>query len=287
MKNFFKKIINEKVDSPYHYASNEILDKNPFGDNRYHAFSHSQIIENDYEEIQNKKKKLNSPYKITSKSLKLEYNKKLSYLDKYLKRILIFSILIIFNSIFIAKVFVLSDLNLFIIILSSISMAIVLLLLFNIKTNVLLDLYGYSSFFLFSMFESCLLGILYLLIIINFIFTCQLIAKNNNCSAKNSVRYFCWDNRAYFLIIFLNICIFFGILMLIKYTINSFWEAFKVLILKQKTTVQKQYEINERAQASKIEFEDEDNNINNESTNRIITNNSEIKLDSADNLKTE
>ncbi len=51
--------------------------------------------------------------------------------------------------------------------------------------------------------------------------------------------------------------------------------------------VQKQMEINERRMPSdKIEFAEDDNNINNESTNRIM-NNSEYKLDSFDNLKTE
>ena len=74
---------------------------------------------------------------------------------------------------------------------------------------------------------------------------------------------------------------------MIKYTLVSFYDAFNVLVLKQKTMVQKQMEINERRMPSdKIEFAEDDNNINNESTNRIM-NNSEYKLDSFDNLKTE
>ena len=282
MKEFINNFIKEKVKAPFHFAAEYNLDKNPLGEAKYHSFSNSKEAEDEYQQLQKNKNKnrINSLIEITSKSLKLEYTKKLAYLTKNLKRIFIFSILIIFNSIINLKKFGFSELDVSMIILSSISFTITILLLFNIQTNVLLDLYGYSSFYLFSIFESCILIIIYILKIIDFILT---LTQKSECKKK----LICWKNTGYYFIIFFNLIIFVGILFLIKYTLVSFYDAFNVLVLKQKTMVQKQMEINERRMPSdKIEFAEDDNNINNESTNRIM-NNSEYKLDSFDNLKTE
>ena len=286
MKKIFDLLTKGKVDSPKHYASKYILDRNPYGDSEYHSFSTSKEAEDDYQQIINKKYKINSYLEITSKSLKLEYTRKLEYLKKNLILIFILSSLIILNALFNLKLFGFSELNISTIILSSISITITIILLFNIRTNVLLDLYGFSSFYLFSIFESCILIILYILKIINLISTIQLIYKNNKCKGKNKQKsFFCWNNSSYFILIFLNLIIFVGVFMLIKYTLISFYEAFNILILKQKTTVQKQLEINEKGfkHGDKIEFEDDDKN--NESSNRII--NDTEKLDTFDNLKTE
>ena len=280
MKKIFDLLTKGKVDSPKHYASKYILDRNPYGDSEYHSFSTSKEAEDDYQQIINKKYKINSYLEITSKSLKLEYTRKLEYLKKNLILIFILSSLIILNALFNLKLFGFSELNISTIILSSISITISILLLFNIQTNVLLDLYGYSSFYLFSIFESCILIIIYILKIIDFILT---LTQKSECKKK----LICWKNTGYYFIIFFNLIICVGILFLIKYTLVSFYDAFNVLVLKQKTMVQKQMEINERRMPSdKIEFAEDDNNINNESTNRIM-NNSEYKLDSFDNLKTE
>ena len=278
MKDFLKNFTKEKVKAPFHFASNYHLDKDPLGEAKYHSFSNSKEAEDEYQQLQKNKNKINSLIELTSKALKLEYNKKLEYLKKNLRRIFILSILIIFNLILNLKIFGFSELSVSIIILSSISATVVILLLFNIQTNVLLDLYGYSSFYLFSMFESCILIILYILKIIDFIYT---LSEHPTCEGK-----ICWKDKTYYFIIFLNLIIFVGVIFLIKYTLVSFYDAFNVLILKQKTTVQKQMEMNEKDH--KLEFAEEDNNNNNinESSNRIM-NNSEYKLDSFDNLKTE
>ena len=281
MKEFITNIFNEKVKAPFHFASQYYLDKNPFGEAKYRSFSNSKEAEDEYQQLQKNKNqnKLNSLIELTSKSLKLEYNKKLGYLTKNLKRVFLLSILIIFNSFINLKMFGFSELNISIIILSSISVTIAILLLFNIQINILLDLYGYSSFYLFSMFESGILISLYILKIVDFT---MMLSKSPRCKGQ----IICWKNKTYYFIIFFNIIIFIGILFLVKYTLVSFYEAFNILVLKQKTMVQKQMEINERRMPSdKIEFDD-DNNINNESTNRIM-NNSEYKLDTFDNLKTE
>ena len=282
MKEIINNFIKEKVKAPFHFAAEYNLDKNPLGEAKYHSFSNSKEAEDEYQQLQKNKNqnKLNSLIELTSKSLKLEYNKKLGYLTKNLKRVFLLSILIIFNSIINLKKFGFSELDVSIIILSSISITISILLLFNIQTNVLLDLYGYSSFYLFSLFESCILIIIYILKIIDFILT---LTQKSECKKK----LICWKNTGYYFIIFFNLIIFVGILFLVKYTLVSFYDAFNVLVLKQKTMVQKQMEINERRMPSdKIEFAEDDNNINNESTNRIM-NDSEYKLDSFDNLKTE
>ena len=278
MKEFFKNIINEKVDVPYHYASKVQLDKEIFSEPNYHLYSNSKEVDEEYQKLQKDKFKLNPPMKITSKSLKLEYNKKLVYLNINLRRVFFLSIILVIDSLINLKYIGYSELYISIIILSAFSITITLLLLFNIQTNVLLDLYGYSSFYLFSMFESCILIILYILKIIDFIYT---LSEHPTCEGK-----ICWKDKTYYFIIFLNLIIFVGIIFLIKYTLVSFYDAFNVLILKQKTTVQKQMEMNEKDH--KLEFADEDNNNYNinESSNRIM-NNSEYKLDSFDNLKTE
>ena len=279
MKEFLRNFIKEKVKAPLHFASKFHLDKDPLGEPKYHSFSNSKEAEDEYQQLQKNKNKINSLIELTSKGLKLEYNKKLAYLNKNLRRIFFISILILLNGIINIKTFGFSEFTVVMIILSSISLTIVILLLFNIQTNVLLDLYGYSSFYLFSIFESCILIILYILKIIDFIIT---LSEYSSCKRK----IVCGKNTAFYFIIIYNVIIFIGIIFLIKYTLVSFYEAFNVLILKQKTTVQKQIEMNEKG--DKIEFADEDNNnnINNESSNRIM-NNSENKLDTFDNLKTE
>lgn len=273
MKEFFKSIINEKVEAPYHYASKHFFDTQQKLEPRYFYHSKDKELEEEYQKFQKDKLKLKPLIEITSKSLKLEYAKKLEYLNKNLRRLFFLSILILINTLMNLKFFGFSELYIATIILSALSITITLLLLFNIQTNVLLDLYGYSSFYLFSIFESIILIIIYILKIIDF----YMIFKNK--SKKGALKYF---------IIFLDIIIFCGIIIQIKYTFVSFCDAFNVLILKQKTTAQKQIELNEKKNAQhgdKIEFDDDDNDNDNDKTNRNL--NSEAKLDTIDNLKTE
>jgi len=275
MYKFLKNFAKEKVKTPLHYASEYYTDKQPLGETKYHSFSSSKEAEEEYQQTHKNKNKLNSIIDLTTKSLQLEYTKKLKYLNLHLKIIFIFSVLIIINSIINLKALGFSELSVSMIILSSISATIVVVLLFNIQTNVLLDLYGYSSFYLFSMFESCILIALYVLKILDFI-----MSMNNKGKNKN-------NPFGYYFNIILNIIIFIGMIILIKYTLVSFYEAFNVLILKQKTTVQKQFEINEKGtgKGERIQFIDEHDKVN-ESSDRFM-NITENKIDTFDNLKTE
>ena len=274
MKEFFSNIINEDVNVPYHYASKEQLDKETFGEPEYHSYANEKEIDEEYRKLQKNKYNMNPPMEITSKNLKLEYNKKLIYLNINLRRIFLLSILLVIDSLINLK-------YISIFILSAFSVTITLLLLFNIQTNVLLDLYGYSSFYLFSLFKSCILIIIYILKTINFLQILYSFFRNTKCRKNSNI---CSTNVMSYFIIFINLIIFVGIIFQFNYTIKSLYDAFCVLILRQKTIVQKQHELNEKDNANKIEFEEDNNNIDN--TNRNL-NNSETKLDTLDNLKTE
>ena len=284
MKEFFRNIINEKVNVPYHFASKKILDEEIFSERKYHSYSNQKEADEEYEEFQRGLYNLNRPMEITSKSLRLEYNKKLVYLNTNLKRIFFLSIILIIDSLINLKYLGFSELYIIIFILSAFCLTITLLLLFNIQTNVLLDLYGYSSFYLFTMFKSCLLIIVYILKAINFLQILYNFFSNKNCHKSSNL---CMSNFMSYIIIIINLIIFVGIIFQFNYTIKSLYDAFGVLILGQKTTAQKQKEINEKKHENKIEF-DEDNINNNNIMDKSDRNlNSETKLDTLDNLKTE
>ena len=285
MKEFFKNIINEKVDVPYHYASKVQLDKEIFSEPNYHLYSNIKEVDEEYQKLQKDKFKLNPPMKITSKSLKLEYNKKLVYLNINLRRVFFLSIILVIDSLINLKYIGYSELYISIIILSAFSITITLLLLFNIQTNVLLDLYGYSSFYLFSLFESCMLIIIYILKLVNFLQILFYFFNSKNCKGPN--HHICKKSVMSYFIILINIIIFIGVGFQFKFTFKSLIDAFCVLILKQKTTVQKQHEINEkRSPENKIEFDEDSSNMDKTDRN-LNLNTSDVKIDTLDNLKTE
>ncbi len=59
----------------------------------------------------------------------------------------------------------------------------------------------------------------------------------------------------------LNICIFLGFAIYIKFIFELFLDGFNILILKKKTLFQRQIEINEnKGRGGKIEFTDENDN---------------------------
>ena len=91
---------------------------------------------------------------------------------------------------------------------------------------------------------------------------------------------------SYYFNIFFNILIFVGIYFVFNFTILSFYESFCVLVLKKKTTVQKQKEINDKGlgEGERIEFIE--TNDKNDISSRNL-NGSDVNLDSLDNLKNE
>jgi hypothetical protein len=259
MIEFFQNITKTHEKPPPHFSSEYNNDKESLSGIKYHYFSSTKEADDDYQKITNKIK-INSLIELTSEPLKHEYSEKLFYLNKNLRRLFILSVLIIINCSINLKIFKHSELNISMIILSSLSISIILLLYFNIKTNVLLDIYGYSSFYLFSIFHSFILLSLYILEIINFIIFINRFINKNYC--KGQKKYICSKNNIYFLIIFLSLFIFIGMIVQFKYILVSFYQAFNILVLGQKTIFQKQIEINEKGTNDKIEFTDENDNMN-------------------------
>ena len=259
MLEFLKNFTKPGKNIPRHYASKFYLDKESLPDRKYHSFSSSKEADDDYQKNINKNK-INSLLELTSDSLKIEYLEKLYYLNKNLKRVFIISMLIIINCSLYMKFFGHSELNISMIILSSLSISIIFILLFNIKTNVLLDIYGYSSFYLFSIFHSIILTTLLFFELINFILIINRFIERHYCKGKN--KYLCAKNYVYFLVISMSLYIFIGIVLQIKYIYISFYEAFNILVLGEKTMLQKQIEINEKGNNDKIEFADENDSMN-------------------------
>ena len=264
MLEFFQNLTKPGKNIPKHYASKYYLDKESLSDRKYHSFSSSKEADDDYQKGINKNK-INSLIEITSEALKNEYSEKLYYLNKNLRRVFIVSILIIINCSIYLKFFGHSELNISMIILSSLSICIIIILLFNIKTNVLLDIYGYSSFYLFSIFHSIILTSLFFFELINFILIINRFIEKHYCKGQN--KYICAKNYIYFLVISISLAIIIGMVLQIKYIYVSFYESFNILVLGEKTMLQKQIEINEKGNNDKIEFADENESMNSSSYN--------------------
>lgn len=264
---------NEAKPPQLHFASKYFLDNQKLNKREYHGFSSSENAEKEYQELISNSKK-NSLVDITSETLKYEYTKKLNYLNGGLKHIFIISILCLIHCIIEMKYLGHEDLNIATLIISAISISIIFLLLLNIQTKILVDIYGYVSFYLFSMIESFILLSLYTLKVVNFIIVFNRLNGRESC--RNRFR--CPGYFVYLLLLVCNIVIFVGIFTCAKFTFILFYDAFNVLIKKRKTFAQRQIEINEKnPKNGKIEFVEENDSINN----------SMYKLNSNDYLKAE
>ena len=264
---------NEAKPPQLHFVSKHFLDNQKLNKREYHGFSSSENAEKEYQELISNSKK-NSLVDITSETLKYEYTKKLNYLNGGLKHIFIISILCLIHCIIEMKYLGHKDLNLATLIISAISISIIFLLLLNIQTKILVDIYGYVSFYLFSMIESFILLSLFTLKVVNFIFVFNRLNGRESC--RNRFR--CPGYFVYLLLLVCNIVIFVGIFTCAKFTFILFYDAFNVLIKKRKTFAQRQIEINEKnPKNGKIEFVEENDGINN----------SMYKLNSNDYLKAE
>lgn len=266
--------LSNKAKPPQlHFASKYFLDNQKLNKREYHGFSSSENAEKEYQELISNSKK-NSLVDITSETLKYEYTKKLNYLNGGLKHIFIISILCLIHCIIEMKYLGHEDLNFATLIISAISISIIFLLILNIQTKILVDIYGYVSFYLFSMIESFILLSLYTLKVVNFIIVFNRLNGRESC--RN--RYRCPGYFVYLLLLVCNIVIFVGIFTCAKFTFILFYDAFNVLIKKRKTFAQRQIEINEKnIKNGKIEFVEENDSINN----------SMYKLNSNDYLKAE
>ena len=246
--------INNIKNSHFSYNINK--------NNQYHGFSSSPEIEEEYQKIVDHKNniKKSSLVNLTSEGLKKEYLKKYNYYNNGLNRIFIISILFNISTFIELKFLIPSESNIILLIMGCISVGLTFMLLINNKGKVLIDTYGYAGFYLFSMIESILFLCLFIYKIINIIIIYQKL-NSHLCISK----YKCPGFFIYLLILIINIVIFFGVLLSIKFILILFLDGFNILIMKKKTFFQKQIEINETQNKNKkIEFVDEnDESINN------------------------
>ena len=262
---------NEKRP-PLHFASYYYLDKESTKNRVYHGYSTSPEAEKDYQQIIDKKKQRHL-IDITSEPLKKEYSKYISYLNENYNLLLILSLLLIVDSFLNLKYLGPSEIVMSILILSSISIAIVFLILINIKAKILVDPQGYVLFYLFSMIQSLVSLFLFMIKILNFIIVFRRLDPRKICRKK----YKCPGLFAYLLLLIFSIIIFVGILACIKFTFFILYEGFNIFAMKRKTIFQRQIELNEKKEkSSKIEFVEDDS-----------INNSMNKLNTRDNFKTE
>jgi hypothetical protein len=276
MKNILSELRSNPLEFesnvPFHFASLYYLDKESIKEKTYHHYVSSPETENEYQQMLDKKKQ-RTLIDISSESLKNEYSKKINYLNNGFNSVLILSVLFVLDSCLNLKYLGPSELTISILILASLSTAMILLIIFNVKSKILMDPHGYALFYLFSMILSLALSCLYIMKIINFIIIFRSLNGHKVCRNK----YKCPGYFAYLLLLMFSIVLFICVLICIKFTFLLFYDGFNILAMKKKTTMQKQIELNEKNEKrGKIEFVEEDS-----------INNSTYKLDGDDNLKTE
>ena len=257
---------------PLHFASYYFLDQESTKKRPYHGYSSSPEAEKEYQNIVDKRKK-RCLIDITSEPLKNEYMKKINYLNNGFNLSFILSFLFLIDSYMNLKYLGPSESNVAILILSSLSMAIIFLILVNIKAKILMDPHGYVLFYLFSLILTLVLMTLYMIKIINFILVFRSLNGTKNCRHK----YKCPGYSIYLLLLIFSVIIFVGILACIKFIFLVFYDAINVLTMRKKPIIQRQIELNERKEKSgKIEFVEDES-----------VNNSMNKLNTSDYLKTE
>lgn len=263
-------------NSPHlHFASYYYLDKETTKQRIFHNLSPSPEVEKEYQGLLEKKKQ-RTLIDITSESLKTEYSNQINYVNNGLNSVLFLSILFVLDSCLNLNFLGPSELAVSVLVLSSLSIAMIILVIINLKSKNLIDPHGYVSFYLFSMILSVVLLSLYLMKIISFIIIFRRINAHRECRKK----YKCPGYFAYLLLLIFSIILFIGVLICIKFTLVLFFDSFNILAMKKKSIVQRQIELNEKNEKSgKIEFV-EDDSINN-STYKLD------KLDSKELFKTK
>lgn len=275
----YKLPISEILKNPntFHFSS-YIKDKIMSVKNKYqyHGYSTSPEYEKEYQQMDGRKMNINGKtfVNLTSEELQKEYSKKYNYYNNGIKHLFFISIIIIICSFIEIKYLTPSEANIAILILSCISITFCFLLLINLKGNVLIDIYGYVVFYLFSMMESLLFLCLFIFKFTNFI----VIYRDLDAGSCPN-RHKCPGNFLYLLLLIINLGILLLCLLYIKFNYILFADGFDILILKHKTFFQKQIELNDNElKDKKIEFvDDKDEGFNDSS--RGLKNNENISID--------
>lgn len=238
---------------------------------KFRDSSISQKVEDEYQQmfIHRNEIKEKGIIDITSEELKREYNKKYTFYNNGISFIFVLSLIVVLCTLIEIKNLVPTELIVSTLILCILSAFISFMLLISLRTKVLIDSYGYITFYLFSMFESLILISLFLLKFCNFIITfkrlndsgCPSLASIHKSFPSRKKKFKCPGYFWYLLMAILNICIFLGFAIYIKFIFELFLDGFNILILKKKTLFQRQIEINEnKGRGGKIEFTDENDN---------------------------
>lgn len=260
MKKLFNELFNKTSinNPPLHFTSFYNLPQNSTQKRVFHNLSPSPETEEDYQQMI-KNKRPNPIIPITSLSLKQEYLKNMNYLNNGLNILFFISLLYLADSLINLKYLGPYELTMVILIASCLSISFSIILLINIRTNIILDPYGYILFYLFSFGESMIIISLYFLKIIHFILAFEDLNSVSGCRNK----YICPGYFTYLLLLVFSIIIFISIFGSIKFTFLLLLESFKILLKRKKTFFQRQVEINERSEKSgTIEFIDENDSFN-------------------------
>lgn len=211
-----------------------------------------EIIE---DEMNNERKGKSTIVRLTSDELLFEYSKMVKYLIKSYYRIIIFCILCIIYGLLSNKYLKNSQINLTIIIMSSLILCFTVMVLFFVYTNFLLDQFLYIVFYLFSFAQSIMLIVLFFMKVINTALEFKdLQWLGGSCPEENS---YC---KSYFLYLFMNVmCIATAVLivLLIAYPCYIAIRGLRVCCGKVKTIAQRQLDINNSNKFQEIEFADE------------------------------
>ena len=239
----YKMPISHTYQNPnnFHFSS-YIQDKPANKTLNYKDYNTSREDEQEYQLMANiNKNKGKSIINLTSEDLKKEYSDKYNYYNNGLNYIFILSVFLIICIFIEFKYLGPLEPNIIILVMSFISAGFCFLQLINLRGKALIDTYVYVTFYICSMIESILFFSIFIFKLINFI----LIYKSINSGAC-SKKYRCPGYFIYLFILILNLIIFFGISLCIKFIFVLFLDGFKILFMKEKTIFQKQIEINEK-----------------------------------------
>ena len=246
-----------------HVKDRDLIDSNN-EERQFHSYSSTKEAEEEYQQMIDYRNEIrnNGIIDITNEELKKEYNKTYNYYINGINYIFFISIFVIICSLIEIKSLSPTESRIAILILNILGTSIIFMLLISLRGKILIDSYGYISFYLFTMIESVILLCLFVFKISDFVITFKTL--NSPGCGKNQK---CPTYFLYLLILMLNIFIFLGFLLNIKFILAIFLDGFNILLLKKKTLFQKQIEINEsKEKRQKIEFTDEndnDENVNN------------------------
>ena len=270
------------MDNPYHRYHMNIMDRtrkiNSFIRNKdeqierkIHGFLSNADMDKEYEELMNQKKlKTKSGIiNLTSEQLKKEYSNMFNYFKSGIKFMFLISFMLLTNTFFEFKYFKVSEISVSILISSFISAGFCIILLISINQKVLLDIVGYSTFYLSSMIETALFFFLLLIKIYDFFFVINELIKTYKYKNKENEEQYLSYKTFVFLILF-NIVNILGILFCSKFILDLFLEGYNILIMKKKTIIHKQLEIYSNEKNRKIEFVDDESFDVNEANSKDV-----------------